>query len=69
LYSPAEDSRTWLFGRGTLILLTVVASPAPGVVASAHLLLKAGSMVVTVLLVAEAIPGGRCFVPRALGMD
>jgi hypothetical protein len=26
-------------------------------------------MVVTVLLVAEAIPGGRCLVPRALRMD
>jgi hypothetical protein len=41
----------------------------PGVVASAHLLLEAGSMVVTVLLVTEAISGGRCLVPRALGMD
>jgi hypothetical protein len=39
------------------------------VVASAHLLLKAGSMVATVSLVAEAIPGGRCLVSRALGMD
>jgi hypothetical protein len=39
------------------------------VIASVHLLLEAGSMVATVLLVAEAIPGGRCLVPRALGMD
>jgi hypothetical protein len=38
-------------------------------VASAHLLIEAGSMVVMVMLVAEAIPGGRCLVPRALGMD
>jgi hypothetical protein len=38
-------------------------------VASAHLLVEAGSMVVMVMLVAEAIPGGRCLVPRALGMD
>jgi hypothetical protein len=38
-------------------------------VASAHLLLEAGSMVMMVMLVAEAIPGGRCLVPRALGMD
>jgi hypothetical protein len=68
-YGPAEDSQTWWLRRGTPILLTVVASPAPGVVASTHLLLEAGSMVTTVLLVAEAIPGGRCLVPRALGMD
>jgi hypothetical protein len=26
-------------------------------------------MVATVLLVAEAVPGSRCLVPRALGMD
>jgi hypothetical protein len=38
-------------------------------VASAHLLIKAGSTVEMVVLVAEAIPGGRCLVPRALGMD
>jgi hypothetical protein len=68
-YGPAEDSWTGWLGRGTPILLTVAASTAPGVVASAHLLLEAGSMVMTVLLVAEAIPGGRCLVPCALGMD
>jgi hypothetical protein len=38
-------------------------------VASAHLLLEVGLMVAMVLLVTEAIPGGRCLVPRALGMD
>jgi hypothetical protein len=38
-------------------------------VASAHLLVKAGSTVETVVLVAKAIPGGRRLVPRALGMD
>jgi hypothetical protein len=38
-------------------------------VASAHLLLEAGSMVATVLLVAEAIPSGRCLISRALGME
>jgi hypothetical protein len=38
-------------------------------VASAHLLVEAGSMVAMVMLVAEAIPGGRCLVSRALGMD
>jgi hypothetical protein len=38
-------------------------------VASAHLLVEAGSMVEMVVLVAEAIPGGRRLVPRALGMD
>jgi hypothetical protein len=37
-------------------------------VASAHLLIEAGSMVKMVVLVAEAIPGGRRLVPRALGM-
>jgi hypothetical protein len=38
-------------------------------VASAHLLFEAGSTVEMVVLVAEAIPGGECLVPRALGMD
>jgi hypothetical protein len=38
-------------------------------VASAHLLVEAGSMVEMVVLVAEAFPGGRCLIPRALGMD
>jgi hypothetical protein len=38
-------------------------------VASAHLLLEAGSMVAMVMLVAGAILGGGCVVPRALGMD
>jgi hypothetical protein len=37
--------------------------------ASAHLLLEAGSTVATVLLVAEAIPGGRSLVLRVLKMD
>jgi hypothetical protein len=68
-YGPAEDSRTWWFGRGALILLTVVASSAPGVVASVHPLLEAGSTVAAVLLVAEAIRGCRRPVPCALGAD
>jgi hypothetical protein len=38
-------------------------------VASAHLLVEAGSTVEMVVLVAEAISGGRCLIPRALGMD
>jgi hypothetical protein len=38
-------------------------------VASAHLLVEAGSTVEVVVLVAEAIPGGRRLVPRALEMD
>jgi hypothetical protein len=54
-YGPAEGLRTWWFGRGAPILLAVIASPTPGVVASVHLLVKAGSTVVTVMLVAEAI--------------
>jgi hypothetical protein len=37
-------------------------------VASALLLVEAGSTVEMVVLVAEAIPGGRRLVPRALGM-
>jgi hypothetical protein len=68
-YGPAEDSRTWWFGRGAPVLLTVVASSAPGVVASVHPLLEAGSTVAAVLLVAEAIRGCGRPVPGALGTD
>jgi hypothetical protein len=68
-YGPAEDSRTGWFERGAAILLVVAASPTPGMVASAHLLVEAGSTVEMVVLVVEAIPGGRRLVPRALGMD
>jgi hypothetical protein len=57
-YGPAESSRTGWFGRGAPILPAVVASPTPGVVASAHLLVEVGSMVV-VVLVAEASRGRR----------
>jgi hypothetical protein len=38
-------------------------------IASAHLLVEAGSMVAMVTLVAEAIPGNRRLVPRALGAE
>jgi hypothetical protein len=38
-------------------------------VASAHLLVEAGSMVEMVALVAEAFPGGGCLVPCTLRMD
>jgi hypothetical protein len=68
-YGPAEGLRTWWFGRGAPILLAVVAYPTPGVVASAHLLVEAGSTVAVVALVAEAIWGCRCHVPRAPGVD
>jgi hypothetical protein len=68
-YGPAEDSQTGWFGRRTAILLTVAASPTPGMVASAHLLVEAGSMVEMVVLVAEVFPGGGRLVPRALWMD
>jgi hypothetical protein len=68
-YGPAEDSRTWWLGRGTPIFLTIVASPAPRVVALTHLLLEAGSTVAAVLIVTEAIPGCRRPVPCALGVD
>jgi hypothetical protein len=39
------------------------------VVASAHLLLEAGSTVAAVLIVAEAISGCRCLVSYKLGVD
>jgi hypothetical protein len=68
-YGPAEGLRTWWFGQGAPILLAVVASPTPGVVASAHLLVKAGSTVAAVVLVAEATRGCRRRVPRAPGVD
>jgi hypothetical protein len=55
--------------RGAPILLVVVASPTPGVVASAHLLVKAGSTVAAVVLVAEATRGCRRRIPRAPGAD
>jgi hypothetical protein len=38
-------------------------------VASAHLLIEAGSMVEMVMLVAEAFSGGGRLVPCTLGMD
>jgi hypothetical protein len=68
-YGPAEGLRTWWFGRGTLILLAVVASSTPGVVASAHLLVKSGSTVAAVVLIAEATRGCRRRVPRAPSVD
>ena len=43
-----------MYREWTPILLAVVASSAPGVVASVHLLVEAGSMVAAVVLVAEA---------------
>jgi hypothetical protein len=68
-YGPAEDPRPWRFGRGAPVLLTVLASPTPRVVASAHLLIEAGSTVAAVVLVAEAIRGCRRRAPRAPGVD
>jgi hypothetical protein len=68
-YGLVEGLQTWWFGRGTPILLPVVASFAPGVVASAHLLVEAGSTVAMVLFVAEATRGCRCPVPRVPGVD
>jgi hypothetical protein len=38
-------------------------------VASAHLLVEAGSMVEMVMLIAEAFPSGGHLVPCTLGMD
>jgi hypothetical protein len=68
-YGPAESLRTGWFGRRAPILPAVVASPTPGVVASAHLLVKVGSTVVAVVLVAEATGRRRRCVPRAPGVD
>jgi hypothetical protein len=68
-YGPAENLRTRWFGRGTLILPAVIASPTPGVVASAHPLVEVGSMVAVVVLVAEATRGRRRCVARAPGVD
>jgi hypothetical protein len=68
-YGPAESLRTGWFGRRAPILPTIVASPTPGVVASAHLLVEVGSTVAAVVLVAEATRGHRRCVPRAPGVD
>jgi hypothetical protein len=68
-YGPAESLRTGWFGRGTLILLAVVASPTPGVVASAHPLVEVGSTVAVVVFIAEATRGRRRRVARAPGVD
>jgi hypothetical protein len=66
-----NDARrmTRQFGRGAPVLLTVVASSSPRVVASAHLLLEAGSTVAAVVLIAEAIRSCRRPVLRAPGAD
>jgi hypothetical protein len=53
-YGSAESLQTRRFGRRAPILPAVVASPTPGVVASAHLLVEVGSTVAAVVLVAEA---------------
>jgi hypothetical protein len=68
-YGPAESLRTRWFRRGTPILPAVVASPTPGVVASAHPLVEVGSTVAVVVLVAEATRGRRRCVVRAPGME
>jgi hypothetical protein len=68
-YGPTESLRTGWFGRGAPILPAVVASPMPGVVASAHLLVEVGSTVAAVVLVAEVIRGCRRCIPRAPGVD
>jgi hypothetical protein len=68
-YGPAECLRTGWFGRGTSILPVVVATPAPGVVASVHLLVEVGSTVAVMVLVVEATRGRRRCVARAPGVD
>jgi hypothetical protein len=68
-YGPAESFLTGWFGRGAPILLVVVASPTPRVVASVHLFVEASSTVVAAVLIAEATQGRRHRVPRAPGVD
>jgi hypothetical protein len=68
-YGPAEGLRTGWFGRGTPILPAVVASPTPGMVASAHPLVEVGSTVAVMVPVAEAARGRRRCVARAPGLD
>jgi hypothetical protein len=68
-YGPAESLQTGWFGRGAPILPAVIASPTPGVVASAHLLVEVVSTVAAVVLVAEATWGCRRCIPRAPGVD
>jgi hypothetical protein len=68
-YGPTESLRTGWFGRGTPILPAVVASPTPGVVASAHPLVEVGSTVAVVVLVAVATRGRRRCVVRAPSVD
>jgi hypothetical protein len=68
-YGPAKSLRTRWFGRGTLILPAVVASPTSGVVASAHPLVEVGSTVAVVVLVAEATRGRIRCVARVPSVD
>jgi hypothetical protein len=68
-YGPAKGLRTRRFRRGAPILPAVVASPTPGVVASAYLLVEVGSTVAAVVLVAEATRGYMRCVLRAPGVD
>jgi hypothetical protein len=68
-YGAAESLRNGWFGRGTPILPAVVASPTPGVVASAHPLVEVGPTVAVMVLVAEATRGRRRRVARAPGVD
>jgi hypothetical protein len=68
-YGPPESLRTGWFGRGTPILPAVVASPTPGVVASAHPLVEVGSTVAVRVFIAEATRGRRRCVAHAPGVD
>jgi hypothetical protein len=68
-YGAAESLRTGWFGRGTSILPAVVASPTPGVVASAHPLVEVGPTVAVMVLVAEATRGRRRCVACEPGVD
>ena len=66
-YGPAESSRTGWFRRGAPIFPAVVASPTPGVVASARPVIEVGPTAVMMALVAEETRGRRRCAARAPG--
>jgi hypothetical protein len=68
-YGAAESLWTGWFGRRTPILPAVVASPTPGVVASARPVVEVDPTAVMMALVAEATRGRRRYVARAPGVD
>jgi hypothetical protein len=68
-YGTAESLRTGWFGRRTPILPTVIASPTPGVVASARPIVEVSPTAVMMTLIAEATRDCRHCVARAARVD